>query len=370
MIECYPVNESAKFCDGVPYLNPDEPTDEFGRAALTTSAIGGHGKTDLIFGLWNSPLRFDTLTVYLKSPDVDGSGTVNVADFSAFAMAFTSPPKEYKWYLDFTTPFGTITLQDFGYFSTHNTHTCGGGNLVMAKQSGQSNATVQVGLAEVVSPSSRLLHADISVADLSSFKAALFHLRTDNPMLEFQAWEKGSFPGRVLATPVVRDGVKEFAIGVLDGEDFRGQAASLGRIVFRIDSNEDLALTPRDFETRTAEVLSTSDAVLRMNGTASEATDQVQRIVGDGLAQNRPNPFNPTTTLSYSVSQQGRVTLRVFGVDGSLVRTLVDRDQQADRYDVQWDGTDGAGQRVASGVYFYTLKTPLFTSTKKMVLLK
>lgn len=372
MIECYPINEAgaASHICGGDLLTVDAPTDANGRTTLTTATIGGHDKTDLVFALAESMLRFDTLTVYLKSPDENGDGWVNVADFALFAASYTSPPKPYKWCRDFAPPSGTVTLPDFAHFAAHNTHACNGSQ-VAATQVAQSDATVQIALTEVVSAAdSRVLNADVSVTNLSPFKAILLNLRSDNSMLEFAGWEKGEFPGRVLATPVVRDGVQEIAIGVLDGAEFRGGTASLGRLVFRINSNEDLALTPRDFETRAADVLSASDTVLRVGSATSSAAIEVPRIVGDELAQNRPNPFNPATTLSYSISKPGPVQLRVFGVDGSLVRTLVERDQQADRYDVQWDGTDDAGQRVASGVYFYTLKTPLFTSTKKMVLLK
>ncbi len=329
MIECHPANETAVFCEGTPFLILDEPTDEFGRSTVSTSNIGGRGRTDLIYKLFNTEWRFDTLTVYLKSPDFSGNGIVNVADFSAFAASYTSPPKPYLWYLDFAAPFGTITLPDFAYLSSHNNHQCGGSGLIAGESLGTSNAAIEINLAEIVSASGRLLYADIYANDLTSFKAALFNLRTDNPMLEYESWEGGSFPGRVLATPVVRDGIKEFAIGVLDGDDYTSRTTSLGRIVYRINGNEDLALTLRDFETRAADVLSKDGSVLRASGSKGEVTSPLPRIISDALAQNRPNPFNPTTTLSYSVSKPSRVTLRVFAVDGSLVRTLVDLQQNA-----------------------------------------
>ncbi len=369
MLELYVESESSQTCDFQP-LHPDGPTDDAGRTWFTASAVGGAGETDLVFKLFNSTYVFDQLTVYLKSPDENGDGTVNVADFALFGQSYTSPPKPYVWYRDYVAPFGAINLSDFAHFGSHYGHHCGGGQLTATRYA-QSDANIQIALTEVLSATdSRALHADVSVSDLSAFKAMLVHLRSDNPMLEFVGWEKGSFPGRVLVTPVVRDGVKEIAIGVLDGEEFVAGTASLGRLVFGIESKDDLALTTRDFETRAADILSTTDTVLRLEGADTGDTWQVPRIVTDELAQNRPNPFNPTTTVSYSISKPGYVSLRVFGVDGSLVRTLVDRDQKPNRYDVVWDGTDDEGRRVASGVYFYSLRTPLFIATKKMVLLK
>ena len=85
-----------------------------------------------------------------------------------------------------------------------------------------------------------------------------------------------------------------------------------------------------------------------------------------------PNPFNPTTTIRYSVKTSGHVTLNVYDVRGALVRTLVNESKipQPEGFKVEWDGRDNAGAQVASGVYFYRLRAEGFSDTKKMVLLK
>jgi len=88
------------------------------------------------------------------------------------------------------------------------------------------------------------------------------------------------------------------------------------------------------------------------------------------LAQNYPNPFNAQTTIEYTVSRPGHVSLKVFNATGQLVRTLVDDYRSINRYAVTWDGTDQNGQPVASGIYFYQLKTAEFAESKKMSLLK
>ena len=89
-----------------------------------------------------------------------------------------------------------------------------------------------------------------------------------------------------------------------------------------------------------------------------------------GLQPNRPNPFNPITTISYDLPQGGRVKLAIYDVNGRLVKELVSVTQVAGRYDVVWDGHDDRGQTVASGVYFYRLVAGQFAQTRKMVLLK
>jgi len=85
-----------------------------------------------------------------------------------------------------------------------------------------------------------------------------------------------------------------------------------------------------------------------------------------------PNPFNPTTTIRYSIASAGRVSLKIYNAAGQLVRTLVDEEQTptAEGFAATWDGFDNRGQSVASGVYFYKLATREFSDTKKMVLLK
>jgi len=92
----------------------------------------------------------------------------------------------------------------------------------------------------------------------------------------------------------------------------------------------------------------------------------------NNLEGNYPNPFNPTTTIKYSIASPGRVSLKIYNAAGQLVRTLVDeeRSPSAEGFAVRWDGTDNRGQGVSSGVYFYKLAATGFTQTKKMVLLK
>lgn len=83
------------------------------------------------------------------------------------------------------------------------------------------------------------------------------------------------------------------------------------------------------------------------------------------LAQNFPNPFNPSTTIQYNLAQRGAVKLTVFDVLGNEVATLVNDVQQSGPNTVTFDGSD-----LSSGVYFYTLETTTEIITKKMMLMK
>ncbi|NIX02339.1 MAG: T9SS type A sorting domain-containing protein [Phycisphaerae bacterium] len=88
------------------------------------------------------------------------------------------------------------------------------------------------------------------------------------------------------------------------------------------------------------------------------------------LAQNYPNPFNPSTVIRYALPQPGFVTLRVYNVQGQEIVTLVEKEQLAGRYQVQWDGLDRRSAPVAAGLYFYRLEAGEFRDVKRMVLLK
>lgn len=88
------------------------------------------------------------------------------------------------------------------------------------------------------------------------------------------------------------------------------------------------------------------------------------------LRQNVPNPFNPSTTISYDLQRAGSVRLEILDARGQLVRTLVDGAQDEGRHEAHWNGRSAAGRPVGSGVYFYRLTVGSATEAMKMVLLK
>lgn len=91
----------------------------------------------------------------------------------------------------------------------------------------------------------------------------------------------------------------------------------------------------------------------------------VTRLMG-----NYPNPFNPVTTISFSLDAETPVTLQVYNLRGELVTTLVNSTLNAMTHRIQWDGTDSRGKAVSSGIYYYHLKAGSYTASRKMILLK
>ncbi len=100
----------------------------------------------------------------------------------------------------------------------------------------------------------------------------------------------------------------------------------------------------------------------------SSEDDQIESVL---LAlSNYPNPFNPTTTISFNLKAESDVTLEIYNIKGQLVRTLVNDVIAAGRQEVIWNGRDDENSIVSSGIYFYKLNAGGYTSTKKMILLK
>ena len=91
------------------------------------------------------------------------------------------------------------------------------------------------------------------------------------------------------------------------------------------------------------------------------------------LHNNYPNPFNPTTNITYDLppgNGQYKVIIKVYDIQGRLVKVLKSAQQSPGRYTVQWNGTDKSGQRVANGVYIYSIQAGKYKSSGKMLFLK
>jgi hypothetical protein len=119
-----------------------------------------------------------------------------------------------------------------------------------------------------------------------------------------------------------------------------------------------------------------SDAILQVQYCPPKYPDETTgieprgpRTYANALFQNYPNPFRSAsgTTIHYSVAKAGPVEVRIFDVAGRLVNTIVDQSKLGENF-VVWDGKASDGRGVASGVYFYQVKTDQFSAQKKMML--
>lgn len=88
------------------------------------------------------------------------------------------------------------------------------------------------------------------------------------------------------------------------------------------------------------------------------------------LNQNFPNPFNPSTVITYQLPQSAEVSIQVYNALGQLIKTLISEEQSAGSHSVVWDGFDEKGRAVPSGIFMYTIQSKDFIKTRKMVLIR
>jgi hypothetical protein len=115
-------------------------------------------------------------------------------------------------------------------------------------------------------------------------------------------------------------------------------------------------------------------AIVIITGTAEDPTGITDDIQPDRIPsvfeshQNFPNPFNPVTTIRYSLGENTQVSLKIYNVHGQLIRTLVSGEQTEGLKSVIWDGKNDLGQSVASGIYIYRLEAGSLLQSRKMLL--
>ena len=110
-----------------------------------------------------------------------------------------------------------------------------------------------------------------------------------------------------------------------------------------------------------------------MSNGAFVAHTDVDNLLKPGVTEltgNYPNPFNPTTTISFSIEEAGHVSINIYNMKGQLVKTLKNEHLDAAYHTAVWNGKDNSNKIVSSGIYFYKMRSGKYTSTKKMILMK
>ena len=114
--------------------------------------------------------------------------------------------------------------------------------------------------------------------------------------------------------------------------------------------------------------------IILENSTAQLGTDEPVTFITPEqyrLAQNYPNPFNPNTTIEYAIPINRKVSVKVYNVNGQLVRTLVNNQMvNAGTHKVVWDGKNHLGNKVSTGMYLYSLEWAGAKKVKTMTLVK
>jgi len=142
-----------------------------------------------------------------------------------------------------------------------------------------------------------------------------------------------------------------------------GQATSIDSVVIRWPMGDVEVLTDLEINKYyKIEELASVSAVERPEAQMPETAQ---------LYANYPNPFNPSTTISYQLAKQENVTLSIFNLMGEEIITLVNnRTQNSGQHKVVWDGKDTNGLSVSAGLYLYQIKIGNYIESKKMAFIK
>jgi hypothetical protein len=109
----------------------------------------------------------------------------------------------------------------------------------------------------------------------------------------------------------------------------------------------------------------------KLSSSVSVSDNNTPSLSSIELKQNHPNPFNPQTTISFTLKNNSpALELKIYNLKGQMVKNLMSGSMNRGSYNLVWDGKDDAGNNVSSGVYFYRLSDGKSTQQRKMVLMK
>ena len=162
-----------------------------------------------------------------------------------------------------------------------------------------------------------------------------------------------------------------FMVTATDGEVSGGGGVDTFRIKIWESATEDLVYDNQmgDGDDGNATDAIEGGSITIHNGAGAAKLASGPEAVTFGV-ENYPNPFNPSTTIRYSLPEASEVRLTVYNVQGQQIRNLVSGQQEAGVYSVQWDGHDAVGRQVATGLYLYRLQAGQNVAIRKMVFAK
>jgi hypothetical protein len=317
---------------------------------------------------------------WAKNVDVSGGsapcfcdGVVDLYDLSYFSSAYGKvyPDPLYDACVDYKLATGVIDINDFSTFSQHYLHqlgdACGGQG--SPPRWASSDASVRLVGTPVADRTNGTIGLEVGLQRAEDAVAAVMIFDIQSANCDFIEWiASGEFDGQVVATTVDRDNRQQLFVFAAKNPGAAGDMSQLGKMIIKnIDEEKEFNL--ENLRMTRGDLLDGDGNQLTFEGI--EVQESQTPVIRNYLAQNHPNPFNPTTTIGYSVKENVKVSLRIYNVKGQLVRTLVDEVATPGiTYHAIWNGMDNAGEKVSTGVYFYRIAAGDFVETKKMVLLK
>lgn len=222
------------------------------------------------------------------------------------------------------------------------------------KPSSQSTEPVAVNISKITNGETM-----ISTASTVPLGGAYFVLKYDQEKTKLGTPVLAELGHAMILSSESEDGMLRILLYSLEGHVIHAASGTLFTIP--VVGEDNVILHKVDIADATGTLLK----VQSINQTMSE---QLPTIFS--LAQNYPNPFNAQTTISFALPKTTNVNLKIYNIEGQLVKTLVNKRVEAGNHTVHWNGKDSSDRDVSSGIYFYKIIASDFNMTRKMVVTK
>jgi len=304
----------------------------------------------------------------VKCADYTGDGVVDISDFSFYGQSYGKSIEDemYNDCFDFNGD-QEINLSDFSMFGSHYGHyySASGYNMYYARNYPISEANIMFKIENDPKTEDNNMLIGVYLTNADQVSMVAVGLGIDNESLRYLGWrENRGLEFTSMVAPIENENESTLFIAVSGLQDVNSSEVKLGEIVFATDGVEEAA-NP-ELPLKFGEIMDSNGRIKLLKGVDFKKTPAYR----DFLASNYPNPFNPTTTIEYSISKDSWVNLSIYNVNGQLVRTLVNEYQKSNKYKVVWDGKNNNGNQVSSGVYFYKIVTDGFVQSKKLIVLR
>jgi fibronectin type 3 domain-containing protein len=319
-------------------------------------------------GPFSDSQQFSAIDPSSLAGDFNGDGAVNFDDFFLFVDFFGQPAEGDAVAYDLDGG-GTVDFNDFFTFVDNFGKTISGKRWATARAVDE-NAIFSIEARGGTRAEDNKLTARLWANQVEDLKAYGAVVQYNPATLRFEGAQPG--PGHLLESrggqaPLFsvfseKPGQIIIGNGLVEGQEVSGRGL-LAELTFTRIGNANAASLDL-IEAYTASPTRGVRTVAQLNST-------ILRPDTYALYANFPNPFNPSTSIEYALPEAASVSIAIYDILGQKVRELAAHPlQPAGFYQLTWDGLDHRGQGVASGIYFYRLKTPGFSQTRKMTLVK
>lgn len=307
-----------------------------------------------------------------KSIDHNGDGVVNLSDLACMGLYYNRCEGDigYNDCCDFTND-GCVNFYDFVYYILHR---CDGyppssSPGILEKELPESDVSVRfVARQSNKEEQQKKFYLTISLENAGDISTMGFCLEKVHPALEYIGWVPDpDFPAVTEVSPTWKYGSNKLYITAFEMTSIGNSVIEMGTLEFKVTSDDEISIKDSDLILTFGEILDYDERIKRIQRVEYEEDIPVS---GNYLAANYPNPFNPATTIEYSIVNDSHVNLSIYDVNGRLVRTLVNEFMERNIYRITWDGKNNQGTPAASGVYFYRLVTNGLSKSKKLVLIR